>query len=343
MKVADARLPFFLIIVVLFPGLIWLAWPRPAALDMVMPDIPVPPAIPGHALQAIVPLAPIPGLNPARVALGELLFRDKRLSADQSIACISCHDLARGGADGRRFSVGIGGALGEINAPTVFNSAYSIAQFWDGRAANLEEQAAGPIHNPKEMGSNWAEVMARLGADQRLRREFVRAYPDGLTADNVANAIASFERSLVTLDSRYDRYLGGEAQFLTPLELEGARRFSELGCSSCHQGALLGGNMFQKFGVLKDYFAGRVPSRSDLGRYNLTQREEDRHVFKVPSLRNVALTAPYFHDGSVDSLDQAVIIMGRYQLGIELLPQDVAALVAFLHSLTGVWPPAVRP
>lgn len=285
------------------------------------------------------PILPLPVLDlpVERVALGRRLFEDKRLSADNTVACVSCHDYARGGADGRRFALGIGGAVGSINTPTVFNSGLSFVLFWDGRAANLEEQAAGPIHNPIEMGSNWAEVLARLGQDETFVREFTLAYPDGLTAANIADAVATFERSLVTVNSRFDRYLQGHREVLTELEVEGYRRFRELGCVSCHQGALIGGNMYQKFGVLGDYFSGRPLNKSDLGRYNVTQREEDRHVFKVPSLRNVVLTAPYFHDGSAPTLDKAVRVMGRYQLGRELSDQDVQALVAFLGTLNGEW------
>ncbi len=284
----------------------------------------------------ILPL-PVPDLPAERVALGRRLFEDKRLSGDNTVACASCHDYERGGADGRRFALGIGGAVGSINTPTVFNSGLSFVLFWDGRAANLEEQAAGPIHNPIEMGSSWADVLARLGQDGEFVREFTLAYPDGLTAANLADAIATFERSLVTVNSRFDRYLQGHREVLTGLEIEGYRRFRELGCVSCHQGALIGGNMYQKFGVLGDYFSGRPLNKSDFGRYNVTQREEDRHVFKVPSLRNVALTAPYFHDGSATTLDKAVRIMGRYQLGRELSDQDVEALVAFLGTLNGEW------
>lgn len=303
------------------------------------PELPVPGGAPSvlqpELFQAVRPIEPIGGLVPERVALGRLLFRDTRLSADRTIACSSCHDLARGGVDGRQFSVGIGGALGAINAPSVFDSGYGFAQFWDGRAPTLEEQAAGPIHNPIEMGSNWSQVLERLRADPALVAAFERSYPDGLDAASVADAIASFERSLVTLDSRFDRYLRGDAAALDAREIEGYRHFRELGCTSCHQGILLGGNMYQKFGVLGDYFAGRAATQADLGRYNVTGREEDRHVFKVPGLRNVALTAPYFHDGSAGTLAQAVAVMARYQLGRTLSAAETEAIVAFLETLTG--------
>jgi cytochrome c peroxidase len=314
----------------------WLApWGGPAEQQKMLADSQVAASL--DTVEPIQPLPAPPNLPPERVALGERLFRDKRFSADNSLACISCHDLTQGGDDGKRVSLGIGGALGGINAPTVFNSGLSFVQFWDGRAASLEEQAAGPIHNPQELGSSWAEVLARLSLDAEIVAAFKVAYSDGLSAKNIADAIASFERTLLTRNSRFDRYLQGNRSALTAQELEGYQRFRELGCTSCHQGALLGGNMYQKFGVLGDYFAGRPSSQADLGRYNVTGRAEDKHVFKVPSLRNIALTAPYFHDGSVGSLAEAVIIMGRYQLGRELAEPDVQALVAFLQSLTGEW------
>ncbi|MFZ2268608.1 MAG: cytochrome-c peroxidase [Azonexus sp.] len=326
-----------LLAMALIGGAFWLFSPAGGPADQ--PVVPAEAALPVaiDSIEPIQPLPPLARLNPERVALGERLFSDKRFSADNSLACISCHDLRRGGDDGKRVSEGIGGALGGINAPTVFNSSLSFVQFWDGRAGSLEEQAAGPIHNPLELGSSWAEVLARLSRDAEIVAAFKQAYSDGLTAKNVADAIATFERSLLTRNSRFDRYLQGNKTVLTGQELEGYRLFRELGCTSCHQGVLLGGNMYQKFGVLGDYFAGRQPSKADLGRYNVTGRQEDKHVFKVPSLRNIALTSPYFHDGSVDSLAEAVVIMGRYQLGRELAEPDVQAIVAFLNSLTGEW------
>lgn len=293
---------------------------------------------------ALRPLLRQEGLDPAQVALGRQLFADTRLSRDGSFACVSCHRFDLGGADGLPRSFGVGGAEGTINTPTVFNSGLNFVQFWDGRAATLEEQVAGPVHNPVEMATSWAEVIPRLNADEALRAAFAAAYPEGLTATTVAHAVASFERSLRTLNAPFDRYLGGDVAALSPLALEGYEKFSDFGCISCHQGVLLGGNMFQKFGVMGDYFAGRPLTQADLGRYNVTGREEDRHVFKVPGLRNVALTAPYFHDASARTLPEAIAIMGRMQLGRELASQDVRAIEVFLESLTGRLPEsAVTP
>lgn len=287
--------------------------------------------------EPLLPLPPAPALPPQQVALGERLFRDPRLSHDNSISCASCHDLGKGGSDRSRYSVGIHGAVGDVNAPTVFNVGLNIAQFWDGRARTLEEQAAGPVHNPVEMGSNWDEVAGKLRADHEYQAMFRSAYPDGMTPANIAGAIATYERSLVTPNSRFDRYLRGEKNMLSRDELEGYRRFVNLGCASCHQGAGIGGNMFQRFGVMGDFFKDRLPSRADQGRFNVTGLEEDRHVFKVPSLRNVDATSPYFHDGTARTLSDAVRIMGKYQLGKELSGEEVRLVVAFLHTLNGEW------
>jgi len=286
----------------------------------------------------VSPLEPVTGLSSQSIALGKRLFFDTRLSSDNTISCASCHDFNLGGADGMVSSVGVGGATGDINAPTVFNSSLSFAQFWDGRSPTLADQASGPIHNPVEMNSSWEEIIARLSKDREIVKEFKAAYPDGLTVSNLIDAIVTFEQSLITLDSPFDRYLRGDLDALTTKQVKGFKNFYDYGCASCHQGALLGGNMFQKFGTVGDYFAGREARASDLGRYNVTGRQEDRHVFKVPGLRNVAATAPYFHDGSAKTLDVAVAIMARYQLGRDIPADDLQDIVAFLHSLTGKTP-----
>lgn len=330
------------VLIVLLGVVVWFAFAKREAFVLPYTE-PRASTLPAEGMQALLPLRPFDELDPRRIALGGALFRDTRLSGDLKIACISCHDLQRGGADGRRFAVGIGGAIGGINAPSVFNTGYSRVQFWDGRADTLETQAAGPIHNPLEMGSSWAQVIQRLQNDQELVQRFSDIYPDGVTPQSIVDAIATYERSLVTLNSRFDRYLNGEKRILAGVEIEGLRLFREYGCASCHQGMLLGGNMFQKFGIMSDYFAGRMVTKEDLGRFNVTQREADRHVFKVPSLRNIELTAPYFHDGSAETLDAAVTIMGRYQLGRDLSVPDVHAIVAFLKTLTGQLPDPVTP
>ena len=288
--------------------------------------------------QGTEPIRPIPldlRLDARKVALGERLFNDKRLSGDNSIACASCHGLDRGGADGRISALGIGGAVGPINTPTVLNSGFNFRQFWDGRAASLEEQAAGPVHNPKEMGSNWAQVLGKLSQDKALVAAFVASYRDGLQARNIQDAIAVFERSLSTPNSRFDKYLRGDKGALTADEAHGYQLFKNYGCVACHQGVNIGGNMYQVFGVMGNYFAGRPLTEADLGRFNVTHDPADRHLFKVPSLRNVALTAPYFHDGSAHTLAEAVDTMFRVQLGRPAPPQDKESIVKFLRTLTG--------
>jgi cytochrome c peroxidase len=294
-------------------------------------------ALPASA-QTNEPIQPLPleiKLDSKRVALGEKLFNDKRLSKDDTLACVSCHELGKGGVDRTRVSTGIGGAKGSINAPTVFNSGFNFRQFWDGRAASLEEQAAGPVHDPKEMGSNWPEVQAKLGRDQALVAEMKSAYADGLNPKNIQDAIATYERSLVT-PSRFDRHLRGDKTAITAEEQQGYQLFKSYGCVACHQGVNVGGNMFQVFGVIGDYFKKRGGvNDADLGRYNVTKAESDKHVFKVPGLRNVALTAPYFHDGSAATLEDAVDVMFRFQLGRAAPAKDKESIVKFLRSLNG--------
>lgn len=318
-----------------------LALPLVLFVDEYRPVAAPPPTDMGHANRRTEPISPLPrhvAVPPAKVALGERLFNDVRLSRDDTVSCATCHDLARGGTDRRRFALGVNGKIGTINAPTVFNSAFNFVQFWDGRAASLEDQVAGPVNNPIEMASNWPQVLAKLSADGDYQAQFAAVYSDGITAANIADAIAGFERSLVTPDAPFDRYLRGDAGALTADQHEGYRRFKDLGCASCHQGINLGGNLFQRFGVMRDHFADKPSmTNADLGRYNVTKREEDRHVFKVPGLRNVALTAPYFHDGSAATLEDAVTVMGRAQLGRELSTEDTRLISAFLRSLTGQW------
>ncbi|HEX5338018.1 MAG TPA: cytochrome-c peroxidase [Gallionella sp.] len=284
----------------------------------------------------VQPLPERVALDPAKVALGERLFNDARLSADNSIACASCHNLTAGGADNRVHSLGVNRAEGNINAPTVFNSGFNFVQFWDGRAATLEDQIEGPVNNPKEMASNWPQVIARLSGDAAYPAQFAGLYRDGITASNIKNAIATFERSLVTPNSRFDQYLRGNQSALSKQEKQGFELFQAYGCASCHQGINLGGNMFEKMGLTGDYFADRGnPTEADNGRFNLGRDERKLHEFRVPPLRNVARTAPYFHDGSAQTLPQAIAIMAKYQLGRTMPAGDVEAISAFLGSLTG--------
>jgi cytochrome c peroxidase len=303
-------------------------------------------ASPTHSANTLAGLAgasvlPLPVQTPAwgpKEALGRRLFHDPRLSADSSLSCASCHPLERGGADGRRVSVGVGGALGTFNAPTVFNAVFNVAQFWDGRASTLDEQAGGPIVNPVEMAAQWPDVLARLMADVTYRQAFLATFGTATPQPlQVTEALAAFERTLITPNSRFDQYLMGDRQALNEQELRGYQRFQDLGCVSCHQGRGMGGNLFQPFGVMLTPQALARYGADNLGRYAVTGLERDRGVFKVPSLRNVALTAPYFHDGSVATLEEAVWVMGKAQLGRDLPRQAVDDLVVFLRTLTGQW------
>lgn len=286
------------------------------------------------------PLQPLPlhlELDPRKVELGRELFADPRLSGDGTMACISCHLPQHGGADDLPLSKGIGGQLTAVNTPTIRNSQFSVAQFWDGRAANLEAQIDGPLNNPKEMGTTWPAAMDRLQADAAYVAAARTIYGGPLTADVVRSALAEYERSQLSLGSRFDAFLRGDRGALTEAEQRGYRLFKDYGCSTCHQGVAVGGNMFQRMGLFADYFADRgLPETSaDLGRFNVTFAETDRHVFKVPSLRDVALTAPYFHDGSAATLEDAIAMMARYQLGREMPAADVELIAGFLRTLTG--------
>jgi cytochrome c peroxidase len=294
----------------------------------------------GGRNEAIKPLPLEQELNLELVALGERLFHDTRLSHDNSISCASCHELSTGGTDRLDKSVGVGGAKGGIKAPTVYNSGFNFVQFWDGRAITLEDQAAGPIHDPLEMASNWLEVISKLSADPQMVEFFHDLFPQGITEEAIVTAIAEFERSLVTANSRFDRWLRGDDEAITPLELRGYRLFENYGCISCHQGVNVGGNLYAYMGAMGDYFAdrGSQVTKADLGRFNVTKRGEDKHFFKVPSLRLAAVNYPYFHDGFTKTLSEAVRIMGRYQLGREIPPDEIAAIVAFLHTLVGEHP-----
>ncbi len=290
--------------------------------------------------------APLPAVmtdsaNPvtdAKVELGRRLYYETKLSAGNDLSCNSCHNLAAYGADTGAVSVGHQGKKGGRNSPTVYNAAGHVAQFWDGRAPNVEAQALGPILNPVEMAMPAAPaVIARLRADPEYRRLFAAAFPgerDPLTYANLGRAIGAFERKLVT-PAAWDRYLQHEDTALTNEEKAGFNTFMSTGCVSCHQGTYIGGSQYQKAGMVHPW-----PDTTDAGRMGVTKQPADRMVFKVPSLRNIEHTAPYFHNGAVRSLDTAVAMMAHHQLGKELTPQQVRQIVAWLHSLSGPLPTA---
>jgi len=276
-------------------------------------------------------------VDPAKVALGDKLYHDNRLSGDDSVSCASCHALDKGGVDRLEVSVGVDGAKGPINAPTVYNAAFNIHQFWDGRAADLQEQAGGPPMNPLEMAStSWAQIVGKLAQDEALSAEFAAIYADGVTGNNITDAIAEFEKTLVTPDSRFDLFLKGNTDALSSVEREGYALFKEAKCATCHVGEAMGGQSFELMGVKGDYFADRGNvSEVDYGRYNVTKDPSDMYRFKVPTLRNVALTAPYFHDAQARTLEEAVDKMARYQVGLQLSKDEIGKIVAFLHTLNG--------
>jgi cytochrome c peroxidase len=287
------------------------------------------------------PITPIPlklNLDRRKVALGKRLFYDPRLSHDDTISCAHCHNLSKGGEDGLRRPIGINGKIGNINTLTVFNSGFNFRLFWDGRAATLEEQMDFPLRNSDEMGSSLPEIVSKLKLDDSYRRDFAAIYNSEVQPEFFKDAIATFERSLTTPNSKFDRYLRGDDHALNIDELSGYQLFKNLGCISCHQGMNVGGNMYEKMGIVFKYYQARGNVQEvDYGRYNLTKNENDRYEFRVPSLRNVALTAPYFHDASANTLEQAVGTMAKYQLGISLPKNDIEKIVKFLNTLTGVY------
>jgi cytochrome c peroxidase len=293
------------------------------------------------------PLKPLPAVadvNMDKVLLGRSLYHDTTLSGDGTVACVTCHSLDHGGAEPRKTSTGIGGQIGPINSPTVLNSSYNFVQFWDGRAKDLPEQAAGPVANPGEMGADWNKVVERLKKNKEYASAFAKLYTDGVTQDNATDAIAEYEKSLIT-PSRFDAYLRGDETAITDAEKKGYVTFKEAGCTACHTGINIGGSMFQKMGLVKDYFAdrGTPVTEADMGRFNVTKNAAEKHFFKVPTLRNVELTPPYLHDGSQSSLEETVKLMGTYQLGRELSEAQVNSIVTFLKSLTGELPAHAKP
>jgi cytochrome c peroxidase len=293
-----------------------------------------------RAEEPIQPIEPAVVKDPARVELGRKLFFDPRLSRSGFISCNSCHNLSMGGSDNLPTSIGHNWQKGPINSPTVLNSSMNLAQFWDGRAKDLKEQAGGPIANPGEMASSHVLATDVLRSIPAYEAEFARVFGSpGIDIDRVTSAIAAFEETLVTPNARFDRWLRGDDAALTAQELAGYGLFKESGCAACHYGPAAGGRSFQKFGIVKPY-----PTKNPaIGRAAVTGEELDRFSFKVPTLRNVELTYPYFHDGAARTLDEAVAIMGELQLGKSYTDEQVADIVAFLKTLTGDQPDVGLP
>ena len=274
----------------------------------------------------------------AKAALGFALYHDTRLSVDNTVSCASCHELENAGVDNHQYSHGVNDQLGGVNAPTVYNAVYNFVQFWDGRAQTLADQAAGPPLNPVEMASeSFDQIIAKLKADRKFAKAFAEVYPDGLTQANITDAIEQFERTLITPNSAFDKWLRGDDAAITAQELEGYELFKKYDCATCHSGPNLGGLSYELMGLRRHYFAerGLELTNEDNGRFKETQQERDRHRFKVPGLRNVEHTWPYYHDGTRETLEEAVRDMGLYQSGAELSDAEIASIVSFLKTLTG--------
>jgi cytochrome c peroxidase len=312
----------------------------PAAVAPPAPEAPLP-----ARDEPLLPLPAAPHVDPVRAGLGMQLFSTASLSSDGSVSCATCHPLARGGADGLVHSRGANGHETALNTPTIYNTSFNFRFNWSGAYTKLEDALDAPI--ALTLGTTWNAIEDKLRAQPTWRTSFEAAYPDGVTTANIKDALARYIDTLVTPDARFDQFQRGDTDALTNDERRGYEVFKALGCSTCHQGANVGGNMFQRLGVMHDYFQARfehggpAPGAADLGRYETTKQHADRHVFRVPSLRNVALTPPYFHDGSAPTLELAVAEMGYVQLGQRLGENEVTLLVTFLKTLTGV--PAQPP
>ena len=288
--------------------------------------------------EPVRPIAQSVSVDERKMKLGDMLYHDARLSADNTVSCASCHSLSTAGVDNKQYSEGVEGQKGGVNAPTTFNAVYNFVQFWDGRAATLADQAAGPPLNPVEMASkSFDEIVAKLEKDKTMKQAFDEIYPDGITEANITNAIEEFERTLITPNAPFDAYLLGNEGAISTQAKQGYELFKKYDCATCHVGPNLGGESYELMGLRNHYFAerGMELTAEDDGRYKQTQQERDRHRFKVPGLRNVALTWPYYHDGTRATLADAVRDMGKYQSGVELSEQQVDDIVAFLNTLTG--------
>lgn len=286
--------------------------------------------------EPVQPLIPPENLDPQKVKLGHDLFYEPMLSLDDDMSCASCHLLNDNGADHEAHTIGRNNMPLMVNTLTVFNSSMNHRQFWDGRAWTLEEQIDFVLANDMEFASNWSQVIKKLKQSKRYVSEFKKIYKDGISPENIRNAIATFERTLITTNSRFDRYLLGDSSAINEQEKQGYQLFKSYGCVACHQGRNVGGNMFMKFGVFGNYYANDKPGKNvNLGRYNISGDNNDRYVFRVPSLRLAVITAPYFHDGSVDTLANAIQIMAKYQLGRDIPLEDINSIIAFLETLPG--------
>ncbi len=305
------------------------------------------------AMEPLPANPPVPADNPitaAKIELGKQLFFDPRLSVDGTISCNSCHNVMAGGTDNRPVSVGVAGQKGGRSAPTVWNAAFLSAQFWDGRAATLEDQAKGPILNPVEMGMPSEQaVLDRINAIPGYVQQFKAIFGE-VSYDNIAKAIATYERTLITPNSPFDRYMRGDKSAMSAAAIKGMELVESLGCTGCHAGPNFSGpdlptgqGFFQKFPTYESQYTEKYRLKDDKGLYEVTKDPADKHMWRVPTWRNVALTAPYFHNGSVATLDEAVRVMAKTQLNKTLSEAQVSNIVAFLNSLTGEFPAQTLP
>lgn len=284
------------------------------------------------------PITPLPQsveVNSGKVVLGKKLFFDTIVSVDNTVSCATCHDLENGGDDGLKVSFGIEAKSGTINSPTVYNSVYNFRQFWNGRAKDLVQQAKGPIENPVEMGNTFENLITTL-KKTAYKSEFNRVYSDGITKENIVDAIVEYEKTLITPNSPFDKYLRGDKSAITQEQKEGYELFKSKGCIACHHGVNVGGNLYNKFGVMQN------ANSQSLGRYEVTKNEADKYYFKVPTLRNIQKTAPYLHDGRFEDLDEVVKFMARYQLGRVVNQEEIDKIVTFLNSLSGEIPQSAK-
>jgi len=327
---------FYILLIVSLIFLVVIFWRYSQIAENFQPEIIEEVVTTSNINEPIQPIPLINKVNDKKAKLGGKLFSEKLLSHSNQFSCATCHNLSTGGIDRDINDNGIKGVVGPINIPTIFNSKFNFRQYWDGNAETLADQAYKRVQRLPLMGSSWSEAIAKLNKVPEYVQDFAQIYPDGITANNVSEAIATFEETLTTPNSRFDKFLRGETNAITEAEKTGYMLFKSYGCVSCHQGVNVGGNMFQKFGVMETYAVTRgTVTQKDLGRFNVTQNGQDLYVFKVPSLRNVAITPPYFHDSSAPTLEKAVGVMAKYQLGRELSGPDVALIIKFLQTLTG--------
>lgn len=288
---------------------------------------------------AIPPLEAATQVSQPKVELGKELFNDARLSSNLSHACSTCHNLTMGGTDQQATFIGANHREGTLNTPTVFNVSYNFRQFWDGRANNLRDVIDDHILDKRIMNNQWSTVLQRLNENPKYNEKFNLLYSDGVNKTNIQDALETYLQSLVTVNAPFDLYLKGDKKAIGEEAIKGYELFNSLGCISCHQGPNIGGNLYEKMGIYKDYFNSKQKiAESDLGRFNVTNKDEDTLVFKVPSLRNIALTGPYLHDGSAKTLEEAIQIMAEHQIGKSLKPHEISYIVKFLETLTGDQP-----